>query len=459
MSDRLQPNVVFMLGDNIGWGALSCYGGTFKTPRLDRLAGEGIRLENYNTEAQCTPTRSAILSGRIPVRSGTLRVPMPGEGGEYGLCPWEYTLAELFGDLGYRTACFGKWHVGSAPDRLPNAQGFDEWWGIPNSSDEASYTQHPLYPKDFPIPEILQGAKGEACTSVEKFDLTTRPFMDEKITERSTDFIARNAAAGTPFFLYASFTTIHPPLTVHPDFKGSSGSSGVIPDSIVELDHRAGRILDALDAAGVADNTIVVWSSDNAAGELIGQACGSGGPWRGSFGQTWEGSVRAPAMVRWPGRIPTGRVSKEIVAATDWLPTLAAMVDASERVPTDRPIDGIDVSAHLLGQSEESGRDHFILYGTDGGLLTVKWKTMKVHFRTVLEAGGALFGPYLTPQLPALYDLLADPQEKNNIIETSLSDAWAIGAALRQVVAVEESAKRFPHIKTGEEFHGYKEQH
>jgi arylsulfatase len=443
-----------MLGDNIGWGALSCYGGTVKTPRLDRLAGEGIRLENYNTEAQCTPTGSAILCGRMPVRSGTLRVPMPGEGGQYGMCPWEYTVAELFSDLGYRTACFGKWHVGSAPDRLPNAQGFDEWWGIPNSSDEASYTQHPLYPKDFPIPMILQGAKGQPCAPVEKFDLSARPFMDEKITERSTDFIARNAAAGTPFFLYASFTTIHPPLTVHPDFKGSSGSSGVIPDSLVELDHRAGQILDALNAAGVADNTIVVWSSDNAAGDLIGQAGGSGGPWRGAFGQTWEGSVRAPAMVRWPGRIPTGRVSKEIVAATDWLPTLAAMVDASQRVPTDRPIDGIDVSAHLLGQSEESGREHFILYGTDGGLLTVKWKTMKVHFRTVLE-GGALFGPYLTPQIPAIYDLIADPQEKNDIIETTMTDGWAIGAALRPVVAVEESAKRFPHIKTGEGFHGY----
>ena len=131
------------------------------------------------------------------------------------------------------------------------------------------------------------------------------------------------------------------------------------------------------------------------------------------------------------------------------------MVDGSQRVPTDRPIDGIDVSAHLLGASEESGREHFILYGTDGGLLTVKWKTMKVHFRTVLEAGGALFGPYLTPQFPAIYDLIADPQEKNNIIETSLSDGWAIGSALRPVVAVEESAKRFPHIKTGEHFTGY----
>jgi arylsulfatase len=233
--------------------------------------------------------------------------------------------------------------------------------GRGDNSVFAAYTQHPLYPKEFPIPAILEGAKGEACKSVENFDLTTRPLMDERITQHSTDFIARNAAAGTPFFLYASFTTIHPPLTVHPDFVGSSGTRGVVPDSLVELDHRAGQILDALDAAGVADDTIVVWSSDNAAGDLVGQACGSGGPWRGSFGQTWEGSVRAPAMVRWPGRIPAGRVSQEIVA-TDWLPTLAGMVDGSERVPTDRPIDGIDVSAHLLGKSDESGRKHFVLY-------------------------------------------------------------------------------------------------
>jgi arylsulfatase A-like enzyme len=185
---------------------------------------------------------------------------------------------------------FRQMHIGKSPDRLPNAHGFDEWWGIPNSSDEASYTQHPLYPKDFPLPMILEGAKGEACKAVEKFDLTTRPFLDAWITERSTDFIARNAATGTPFFLYASFTHIHPPLAVHPDFAGSSGSPGAVPNNVVELDHRSGQIHDALDTAGVADNTIVVWSSDNAAGDLVGQACGSGGPWRGSFGQTWEGS-------------------------------------------------------------------------------------------------------------------------------------------------------------------------
>lgn len=456
MSDQ-RPNVVFMLGDNIGWGSLSCYGGTVRTPRLDQLAGEGIRLENYNTEAQCTPTRAAILSGRMPVRSGTCSVPLPGEGGHYGLCPWEYTLGELFSDLGYRTACFGKWHVGDTPDRLPNAQGFDEFWGIPNSSDEASYTQHPLYPKDFPIPAILEGAKGQPAKAVENFDLSNRPLMDERITDRSMDFIKRNAAAGTPFFLYTSFTTIHPPVMVHPDFAGASGSPAPIPNNLAELDHRTGQILDALEAAGVADNTIVVWTSDNAAGDLVGMACGSSGPWRGSFGQTWEGSVRAPGIVRWPGKIPAGQVSQEIVAATDWMPTLAAMVDASERVPADRPIDGIDVSRHLRGESDESGRDHFILYGTDGELLTVKWKTMKVHFRKVLE-GGSLFGPYVKSQIPSVYDLVADPQEKYNILETTLSDGWAVGAALRPVIALNESAKRFPHIKTGEDFTGYQHQ-
>ena len=453
MPNQTRPNVVFILADNVGLGDLGCYGSTIPTPRLDALAVEGIRLENYNTEAQCTPTRAAVLTGRMPLRSGTCSVPVPGTGEHYGLCPWEYTLGDLFSDLDYRTACFGKWHVGDTVDRLPNAQGFDEWWGIPNSSDEASYTAHPLYPEEFPVPSILAGAKGEPSRPVELFDLQNRKFMDERITARSVDFIERSAAAGEPFFLYASFTTVHPPLAVHPDFEGASGSSGVVADSIVELDHRTGQILDALTAAGVAENTIVVWSSDNAAGELIGQAIGSNGLWRGSFGQTWEGSVRAPALVRWPGRVPEGQISREIVAAVDWLPTLAAMSGAAERVPADRPIDGVDVSPHLRGESEQSGRDHFMLYGSDGELLTVKWKTMKVHFRKALE--GALFGPYVTPQIPAVYDLVADPNEKYDIMETTLSDGWAIAAALRPVAALQESARRFPHIRTGDDFTGY----
>ncbi|MCP4168396.1 MAG: sulfatase-like hydrolase/transferase [Chloroflexi bacterium] len=133
-----------MLVDNIGWGDLGCYGGMAPTPRLDQLAGEGMRFQNYNVEAQCTPTRSAIMTGRLPKRSGTTFVPLPGQG-DYGLSPWEYTLAELFSDAGYATALFGKWHLGDVEGRLPTDQGFDEWYGIKNTSDEAGYTSYPMF--------------------------------------------------------------------------------------------------------------------------------------------------------------------------------------------------------------------------------------------------------------------------------------------------------------------------
>jgi arylsulfatase A-like enzyme len=139
-----KPNVLFILADTVGWGDFGCYNGNVPTPRIDALAAESLRFRNYNVEAECTPTRSAIMTGRMPVRSGTASVPLPGEG-HSGLCPWEYTIANLLSDAGYATALYGKWHLGNVEGRLPTNQGFDEWWGIPNTSDEAGYTAHPLF--------------------------------------------------------------------------------------------------------------------------------------------------------------------------------------------------------------------------------------------------------------------------------------------------------------------------
>ena len=263
------PNVVFMLADNVGWGDLSCYGGQVQTPRLDELASQGLRLTNFNTEAQCTPTRGALLTGRMPVRTGTYRVPLPGEPGHYGLSPWEYTMADLFSDAGYATSCFGKWHLGNASGRVPTDQGFDEWWGISETSDEAEYTAHPLYPDDFPRPKVKQAIKGGPVEEVADFDLEIRPYMDEQLTDRALDFISRSHADGRPFFTYLGFTNVHPPLRSHPEFVQATNSNRVVPSNIAELDHRAGQILDRLDELGIADDTIVVWASDNAAGSLL----------------------------------------------------------------------------------------------------------------------------------------------------------------------------------------------
>ena len=450
MSD-VKPNVVVMLADNVGVGGLSCYGGTIPTPRLDQLASEGIRFTNHNTEAQCTPTRSALMTGRMPLRSGTFRVPLPGEPGNYGLAPWEYTAAELFSDAGYATACFGKWHLGNVEGRIPTDQGFDEWWGITESSDEASYADHPLYPDDWEVPKIHEGRKGEPQRAVADFDLSSRPFMDEGIADRSADFIKRNAAEGRPFFLYAPFTNVHPPMIAHPDFADVSPSAYAA--NMAELDYRTGQILDALDEAGVADNTIVVWASDNAAGQLDGQAFGSNGPWRGMFGGSWEGSMRSPAMIRWPSHIPAGVVTDEIIATYDWLPTLASLVGEAGRVPTDRPIDGLDMSPFMLGNTDTSGRDSFIFIGTDGEPWSVKWKTLKVHFRQA--ATDSWTSPIVKPQIPAIYDLESDPIESVNLMESELTLAWVIKAAMIPLVDLAHSAARYPHIPTGAEFKGY----
>src|SRR5499427_6254881 len=173
-----KPNIVFILVDNVGWGDFSCYGGTTPTPRIDTLASQGIRFNNYNVEAQCTPSRAAILTGRMPVRSGTFTVPFPGQGAS-GLSPWEYTIAELLSDAGYTTALYGKWHLGEVPGRLPSDQGFDEWWGTENSLDEAGYTSYPLFKESgLKPPMIWEGKKGQPSTPVMPLDLNVRPIVD-----------------------------------------------------------------------------------------------------------------------------------------------------------------------------------------------------------------------------------------------------------------------------------------
>jgi arylsulfatase len=448
------PNIVFMLADNVGWGDLSSYGGLVPTTRLDELASQGMRFTNFNTEAQCTPTRSALMTGRLPIRSGTFRVPTPGAPGHYGLSPWEYTLAELLSDAGYATACFGKWHLGNTVGRMPTDQGFDEWWGISETSDEAAYTAHPMYPAEFPVPKVKAAVKGGEVEAVADFDLEIRPFMDEHITDRTMDFIRRSVDAGDPFFTYVGFTNVHPPLIPHPDFKNSANTNKAVPANITELDHRAGQILDLLDQLAISDNTIVVWASDNAAGTLLGEAGGSGGFWRGTFGGGWEGSIRTPAMVRWPGHVPEGVVTDEIVATYDWMPTLAAMIGESDRVPTDRPVDGIDMSPFMLGEADSSGREHFLYFGTDGEIISAKWKTMKVHFR--YTESSSWIAPYISPQLPMVFDLISDPHETIDLMQADLTAGWVIGAAMRPLVALQQSAAEYRNIRIGEEgFTGY----
>jgi arylsulfatase len=341
---------------------------------------------------------------------------------------------------------------------LPTDQGFDEWWGYRNSVDEAGWTSYATFEaiakaKGIQAPQIWEAKKGDTQTAVRELNLEVRAFLDELIVEKTTDYITRQAASDGPFFTYVGLSHMHPPEAVHPDFDQTSPARlGQYADLIAEMDHRIGQILDCIDEAGIADNTLVVFSSDNAAGGTHSFQGGSNGPFRGSFvTPPWEGSMRTAAMVRWPGKVPAGLVTEEMLSAHDWYPTFAALAGASDKVPTDRPIDGIDASRFLLGQSTTSGRESILFFGPDGSLMSVKWHNIKA----VLRYCEGIDQPIVTPSWPMVFDLASDPGEMYNIMDTKLDMGWMVGVALKFVADYEKSIAQYPNIKTGQDFIGY----
>jgi hypothetical protein len=285
-----KPNIVFILMDNLGYGEVGVYGGGITrgapTPRIDQLATEGLRLTNFNVEAQCTPSRSAIMTGRFSIRSGTHSVPIGG--GLEGLTQWEVTIAEILSGAEYATGAFGKWHLGSEQGRLPNDQGFDEWYGIPRTTDEAFWPSEPQATAAGATYEhVMEGRKGERSHDVAVYDLEQRRLIDAEIARRTIDFMKRSVASGKPFYAYVPFTLVHFPTLPNPKFSGKTGF-GDFPDSLAEMDGHVGEILDAVDTLGIRDNTIVVFTSDNGP-EASWPWQGSSGPWRSYYFTHMEG--------------------------------------------------------------------------------------------------------------------------------------------------------------------------
>ena len=442
------PNIVLILLDNLGYGEPGCYGGGelrgALTPRIDALAAEGFRSTNYNVEAQCSPSRSALLTGRYAYRSGTLTVPIGNpaiaDPEAEGLNPWEITLANILSERGYATAHYGKWHLGSIDGRLPNDQGFDEWWGIPRTTDEVFWPDNPQFQESGVEPQyVLEGLKGESSRKVGLYDLEQRPFLDAEITRRTVDFIERQAAAKRPFFAYVPLTQVHLPTLPHPDFKGRT-AQGDFADSVVETDHRLGQILDALDRLEIQDDTIVIFTSDNGP-DPTWPWQGSSGPWRGYYFTHMEGSLRVPFVVRWPGHIPAGSVSNEILHQIDLLPTLAAITGAT--VPTDRAIDGVDQSDFLFGRQARSNRDSVLAFVAER-LEAVKWRDWKLAF---YEETRDWFSTPSKLTLPKLFHLSTDPKEEYP--EETLRNTWVMNRALAAIRSFNDSLKRFPAIPEG----------
>ncbi|NIZ61942.1 arylsulfatase [Sedimentitalea sp. CY04] len=451
-----KPNIIYLLVDNWGWGDIGLQGSVVPTPEIDALAAQGMRFLNFNIENQCTPTRSAIHTGRLPIRSGTQKVAAPGE--PDGLAPWEYTIAELLSDAGYKTALFGKWHIGSQVGRHPSDQGYDEWWGINEGSNAAAYTSTAEFdPAVAATPHFWEGKKGEPSYETELYDIAGKTTFDRRITDRAVDYIQRNAGGDDPFYLYVGFTQFHPPWVVHPEFEGVSGA-GYYSDIKYEVDHNIGRILETLEDVNAAENTIVVLTGDNGPGTLpqglgyaTGEVGGSTGPWRGALSTGFEGGLRTPAMVRWPGAIPQGVVTNEIVSVLDIYPTLATLVGEASRIPTDRPIDGIDQSAFLLGDQETSNREHIITFVGDD-VFAVKWRDLKVHFYTA----EATFAEIKKHTFPHVYNVTEDPAEQFELWgNEGFSHAWVMTPVTKILTELTTSMVTFPNIQPGQDFAGY----
>lgn len=446
-----KPNIVLVFLDNFGWGEPGFNGGGIirgaATPKMDQLANEGLRLTNFNIEVQCTPSRSAIMTGRYAIRSGNATVPL-GEG-VYGLVQWEVTMAEMLSKAGYSTGMFGKWHLGRTAGRFPTDQGFDEWYGIPNSTDESAYSSLQGFAESGVAETyVMESTKGEEPNKVKPYRLDYRPLIDRDLTDKALNFMERQAKQKKPFFVYLPYTATHFPTMPHPDFKGKTGN-GAWADLLMQIDSYTGELMDKLDELKVADNTIFIFTADNGPEALDFENTnltvetainGSPGPWRGSLFTGFEGALRVPFVIRWPGKIAAGTSSDEIVHAMDLFPTIAKIAGGS--VPNDRVIDGVNMTDFFLGKKEKSGRDGFVVYmGKD--IFAVKWKNWKLHFKEQDAWNGEL----KTYTMPRIYDLLSDPQERNNVL---FPHTWVPKAALGQLGEHMISLKQNPPITTGQ---------
>ena len=444
----IKPNVVLIFMDNFAYGELGSYGGGITrgaaTPELDKLADEGFRSTNFNVEAQCTPSRADLMTGRYAIRTGCTSVPgdlnLP-----YGLTQWEYTMPEMLSDAGYSTAMYGKWHLGNKQGRFPTDQGFDEWWGIPNSSNIAEWVNNPRIPKELvskiPPPEILKSVKNGTPSSVKLFDLAMKASMDGELTDMTINYIDKHAKDENPFFVFLSYTNTHVPRLPAKEFDGKTGN-GPQADMLLQIDTYVGNVLKSLKKNGIDDNTIVIFTSDN--GGDFYEDNSFPGMWRGTYFTGLEGSLRVPFIIRWPGKIPARIVSNEILLESDIMVTLAEV--AGGTLPTDRIYDGKSELDFLMGKKDKSEQEVVIAYVADQ-IHAVKWRNWKAHFKGLEKGYGT---PVLDYPIPVFFDLYSDPREEKPYSREGLQgNSWIMSPILMSYKAHLKTLEEEPPIKVG----------
>ncbi|WP_231510582.1 arylsulfatase [Fischerella sp. PCC 9605] len=441
-----KPNIVVIWGDDIGQSDISAFTKGlmgFRTPNIDRIANEGMLFTDYYSEQSCTAGRSAFITGQSVFRTGLSKVGMPGA--DLGLRPEDPTIAEVLKPLGYATGQFGKNHLGDKDEFLPTNHGFDEFYGNLyhlNAEEEPELPDYPN-PKDFPDFKKRYGPRGVIHSFADgriedTGPLTTKRMetIDDDVANRSVNFIEQQVEAGKPFFVWTNFTHMHFRTHTKPESVGQAGRwQSPYHDTMIDHDKNVGQILDALDELGIADNTIVVYGTDNGP-HMNSWPDAAMTPFRSEKDTGWEGAFRTPFMVRWPGHIKPGTVSNEIMSNLDWMPTLVAAAgeaDIKDKLLKGYRIgkksfkvhlDGYNFLPYLTGQEEHSPRKEFFYFSDDGDLLALRYDNWKMHFAQQREPGTlALWGePFVKTRIAWLYNLRTDPYERASITSNTYWD-------------------------------------
>lgn len=411
------PNIILIFTDDQGYQDIGCFGSpNIKTPNLDRMAAEGRKFTSfYSACSVCSPSRAALMTGRYPPRVGLTRVLFAQDNA--GLNPGEITIAEMLKDCGYRTACIGKWHLGHKPQFLPTRQGFDYYYGIPYSNDmridpDAELVEDILLREGITREQIkgtpVGKQKDRLVPLMRNEQVIEYPADQATLTKRYTEeaiqFITEHR--GQPFFVYLPHTMPHIPLFASEDFKGKS-AGGLYGDTIEEIDWSVGQILETIKNLGLDENTLVIFTSDNGPWNLKNGHGGSAEPLRGFKFNTYEGGMRVPCIMRWPGKIPAGSQTDEITATIDLAPTIAALAGAS--LPDDRVIDGHNI--HALMTDDNATTPHRAYYYYMGKRVSaVRAGNWKLRMTPANQKKG-------TPKLIELFDLANDISESQNLAE------------------------------------------
>lgn len=425
-----KPNILVIFGDDIGIMNLSAYNNGmmgYRTRNIDRIAKNGMMFTDYYGEQSCTAGRSAFITGQSPIRTGLTKVGMPGA--SLGLQKEDPTIAELLKGMGYATAQFGKNHLGDRDEYLPTAHGFDEFYGNLYHLNAEEEPEHPDYPKD---PEFKKkfGPRGVIKSSVDGTVQDTGPLtkkrmetVDEEFLDASVDFIKRKTSEDTPFFCWFNSSRMHYPTYPKAESAGRSGQ-GFYGDGMLEHDDHIGVLLDLLEELNIDENTIILYTTDNGPHYNMWPDGGIT-PFRGEKNTNFEGGYRVPAFVSWPGHIPAGSVSNEIVSHTDWLPTLLAAAGDSDiknkllkghkvgDMTYKVHIDGYNILPHITGKEEKSGRNNFFYFNDDGLPVALRTGDYKLTFAEQKAHGlDVWIQPFTTLRIPYIYNLRRDPFER-----------------------------------------------